>query len=58
MSYSSSAGHFEDVTRFRKYLQLYPTEDNLAPAITGLIKYFNWTQVGIITQREALFIRV
>ncbi len=37
---------------------MFPTEDNLAPAIVALIKYFGWKQVGIITQREALFIRV
>ena len=58
ISYASSAGDFKDSSRFRKYFQLHPSEDNLAPVIVALFTKFGWSQVVVITQKENVFVRV
>ena len=58
ISYASSAELLSNRERFRSYFRTDPSEENLSPGLAGVVRYYGWRQVAILTQAESLFIDV
>ncbi|XP_026066295.1 G-protein coupled receptor family C group 6 member A-like [Carassius auratus] len=48
ISYGSTAGVLSDKKRFPTFRRTVPEDDHQAKAITKILKYHNWTWIGII----------
>lgn len=48
ISYGSTAGVLSDKTRFPTFKRTVPEDDHQAKAITKILRYHNWTWIGII----------
>uniref|UniRef100_A0A672PWU4 G-protein coupled receptor family C group 6 member A n=1 Tax=Sinocyclocheilus grahami TaxID=75366 RepID=A0A672PWU4_SINGR len=48
ISYGSTAGVLSDKTRFPTFKRTVPKDDHQAKAITEILRYHNWTWIGII----------
>ncbi|XP_016299473.1 G-protein coupled receptor family C group 6 member A-like [Sinocyclocheilus anshuiensis] len=48
ISYGSTAGVLSDKTRFPTFRRTVPKDDHQAKAITEILRYHNWTWIGII----------
>lgn len=58
VSYLSNSDEFRNSRGFPQFIQLYPSEANLAPKIAFTIENFEWKQVAVITQAESIFATV
>lgn len=48
ISYGSTAGVLSDKTRFPTFKRTVPEDDHQAQAITKILRYHNWTWIGLI----------
>ena len=58
MSFSSSAEVLRDRHRFPSYFRTDPSEEHFSPGLAGIVRYYGWRQIAIITQTESLFLDV
>ena len=55
ISYASTAAILSDREQFQSFFRLYPSEQNYLPALVEVIKVFNWSRIGIITEMATVF---
>ncbi|XP_041831988.1 G-protein coupled receptor family C group 6 member A [Melanotaenia boesemani] len=49
ISYGSTSGLLSDKNRFPSFMRTVPEDDHQARAIIEILKYHNWTWVGVVT---------
>jgi hypothetical protein len=58
VTYTPSALQLSNHEFYPNLRQIYPQESHLISPLITIMKQFNWTQLKIITQDEALFQQV
>ena len=58
MAGTAAADVLSDRQRFRGFYRTEVSSEFVGPALAEMARYFNWTQMAVVIQRESLFIKV